>query len=83
MGPVSGRPLLDPRIDHFLLMALLWSEHGPIYRYFRVSDPKYRSPLARLSELKLSDYVGFDTGNGEKLSYSQAAGLAWLCLAVT
>ena len=28
------------------------------------------------------DYVGFDTGNGEKLSYSQAACLAWLCLAV-
>ena len=29
------------------------------------------------------DYAGFNTGNGEKLSYSQAACLAWLCLAVT
>ena len=28
------------------------------------------------------DYVGYYTGNGEKLNYSQAAGLAWLCLAV-
>ena len=26
------------------------------------------------------DCVGFSTGNGKKLSYSQAAGLAWLCL---
>ena len=28
------------------------------------------------------DYVGVNTGNGENLSYSQALGLAWLCLAV-
>ena len=28
------------------------------------------------------DYIGFNTRNGEKLSYSQADGLAWLCLAV-
>ena len=27
------------------------------------------------------DYVGINTGNGEKLSYSQATGLAWLYLA--
>ena len=27
------------------------------------------------------DFVGFNIGNGEKLSYSQAVGLAWLCLA--
>ena len=29
-----------------------------------------------------ADYVGFNTGNGEKLSYSQVAGMAWLCLDV-
>ena len=28
------------------------------------------------------DSVGFNTGNGEKLNHSQAAGLARLCLAV-
>ena len=28
------------------------------------------------------DYMRFTTGNGEKLSYSQAADLAWLCLVV-
>ena len=28
------------------------------------------------------DYAGFNTGNGEKLSYGQGADLAWLCLAV-
>ena len=27
------------------------------------------------------DYVGFNTGNGENLSYSQDTCLAWLCLA--
>ena len=37
---------------------------------------------ARLLEFSYDDiqgdYVGFNTGNGEKPSYSQAAGLAWL-----
>ena len=28
------------------------------------------------------DCVGLNTGNGEKLSYSQATGPAWICLAV-
>ena len=28
------------------------------------------------------DYVGFNIGNGEKLSYNEATDLAWLCLAV-
>ena len=31
---------------------------------------------------RVIDYIGFNTGNGEKLSYSQAAGLSWLSLAV-
>ena len=36
----------------------------------------------KISELIQGDYIGFNTGNGEKLTYSQAAGLAWLCLSV-
>ena len=29
------------------------------------------------------DCVGFNTGNGEHLSYRLAGGLAWLCLALS
>ena len=35
-----------------------------------------------LRDIVQGDRLGFNTGNGEKLSYSQAAGLAWLCLTV-
>ena len=45
-------------------------EDSPFYRY--------RDALSGVQD----DFVGFNTGNGEKLSYSQGAGLAWLCLAV-
>ena len=37
----------------------------------------YVAMALKLGQFVQGDYVGFNTGNGEKLSYNQAAGLAW------
>ena len=47
-----------------------------------IRHPSSSSPLTVLCICVKGDYVVFNTGNEEKLSYSQADGLAWLYLAV-
>ena len=41
-----------------------------------------RRRMAMAANTVQGDYIGFNTGNGEKLISSQAAGLAWLGLVV-
>ena len=51
---------------------------GSIYACMGLVSPQNREGHIAVP----GDYVGFNTGNREKLGYSQAADLAWLCWAL-